>query len=68
MNFDVWKEELTIYPEESVSVDDGEVLMIWPYGKAKDNTYGLLIDPDYVLEKVPDDECEGQQMFRIIPK
>jgi len=68
MNFDFWKEELSIYPDECTSVDEQEVLMIWPYGKSSDNTFGLLIDPDYVLEKVPEEEAEGQQMYRVVPK
>ena len=43
MNFDFWKEELSIYPDECTSVDEQEVL-------------------------IPEEEAEGQQMYRVVPK
>jgi len=66
MNIDLWQDEITVYEHDTVSVDDGEVLMLWPYGKETDNTFCLKINEDkYKLEE---QFIEGTRSYIIVPK
>lgn len=59
MNFDIWRNELTIYEKESISVDEGEIMTLFDSGKG----ITLHLKEGYKLSQ--DDDGHGNKIYVI---